>query len=247
MPELSISARLQRLSTTTASDVLSGLGLARVAMLGIGPIVPAAGTLAGPARTLRFLPRREDVGKGRGAVNRQLIDVLESGEVLVVDAHGCTNGAVLGDMLAARARARGCAGVVADGVVRDTTGLAEMGTPIFARGVFPARSAPELLAWDADVAIQCGGVFVQPGDWILGDADGVIVIPDALVAQVLERGEAALASDEFSQRLLAAGFMLDEAYPLPPALKPDLARYWQDGTVPSIAEFRARTAGDTAR
>jgi regulator of RNase E activity RraA len=225
--------------------ILRELGVTRVVMRGLRPIVPPArptGVLAGPARTVRFLPAREDVPRPpRGAVNRRLIDEVGRGEVVVIDAGGAAEGSVLGDMLAARARYRGAAGVIADGVVRDVEGLTAVGLPVFARGTHPDPNSVSLLAWETDIAIQCGGVLVQPGDWILGDTDAVIVVPAALAEQVAMRGEETNVEDAFCQALLAAGFPLDEAYPLPAALRGDLARFQRDGYVPSLDEVRRRT------
>ncbi len=240
-----LARRLGRVPTSTAKVILRELGVTRVVMRGLRPIVPPAGpggVLAGPARTVQFLPAREDVPRPpRGAVNRALIDEIGGGEVVVVDAGGAAEGSVLGDMLAARAKYRGAAGVVADGVVRDVEGLTGVGLPVFARGTHPDPNSVSLLAWESDVAVQCGGVLVQPGDWVLGDTDSVLVVPAALAEQVAARGEETNAEDAFCQALLAAGFPLDEAYPLPAALRDDLARFQRDGYVPALDEVRGRT------
>lgn len=219
------------------------LGVTRVVAAGLRPIVPPEGVLAGRARTVRFLPLREDVKRPpRGAVNRALIDEIGRAEVVVVDAGGCAEGAVLGDMLAARAKYRGAAGVIADGVVRDVVGLSAVGLPIFARGTHPDPSTVTLVPWETDVAVQCGGVLVQPGDWLLADTDSVVVVPAALAEDVAARGEEMNDEDAFCQRLLAAGFPLDEAYPLPAALRGDFERFKREGVVPPLDEVRGRGA-----
>ena len=237
-----LAARLSRVPTSSAKVILRELGVTRVVAKGLRPIVPPqGGILAGKARTVRFLPGREDVKRGpNGAANRALIDTMGRGEVVVVDTAGFPEGSVLGDMLAARAKYRGAAGVVADGVVRDLEGLVAVGLPVFARGIHPDPSSATLLPWETDVAVQCGGVLVLPGDWILGDADSVVVLPAALAEEVATRGEAMNREDAFCQALLAAGFPLDEAYPLPAALRPDLERFLRDGTIPSWDEVRRR-------
>ena len=210
------------------------MGIRNVVMRGIHALVPVTGSTAGPARTLRFLPAREDVPKPpRGAINRKLVDSIGGGEVLVIDAGGYLEGAVLGDMLASRAVFRGAAAVVADGVMRDIASIAPLGLPVFARGTHPAPNGFGLLPWDTDVAIQCGGVLVQPGDWILADGDSVIVVPAGKVEEVAEKGEAVTDEEEFCSRLLAAGFPIDEAYPLPAARRADYERFKQDGSVPT--------------
>jgi len=229
-----LATRLGAVPTSTATVVLGDLGVRQVVLAGVRPIVPPAhGAVAGPARTLRFLPSREDVqGLPRGPRNRALVDTIGPGEVLVIDASGRRDAAVLGDMLATRARHRAAAAVVTDGAVRDAEGLRDVGLPVFAAAIHPAPSGSRLLPWDTDVAVSCGGVLVQPGDWVLADADAVVVLPAALVAAVAERAETALARDAFSQRLLAAGFPLDEAYPLPPSRATEFDRFGRDGSVP---------------
>jgi regulator of RNase E activity RraA len=236
-----LAERLSQVPTSTAKVILRELGVTRVVAAGIRPIVPPKGVLAGRARTVRFLPAREDVKRApRGAVNRALIDTMGPAEVVVVDAGGFAEGAVLGDMLAARAKYRGAAGVVADGVVRDVEGLTAVGLPVFARGTHPDPSSAMLLPWETDIAVQCGGVLVQPGDWVLADTDSVVVVPADLAERVATRGEETNDEDAFCQALLAAGFPLDDAYPLPSALRPDLDRFKRDGHVPAWDEVRAR-------
>lgn len=229
-----LAALLRRVPTSTARVVLHDLGLDRVVMEGLRPLVGSPGPVAGPARTVRFLPRREDVpSPPQPGLNRHLVDRLGSGEVLVIDAFGHRHSAVLGDMLATRAVHRGVAGVVADGVVRDLAGLEALKLPVFARGTHPAPNSYELLPWDADVPIQCGGVLVQPGDWILADVDSVLVIPAARAEEVAARGVATVEEEEFCQKLLELGFPLDDAYPLPVSRRPDLVRYQQTGSLPA--------------
>ena len=102
--------------------------------------------------------------------------------------------------------------------MRDVVGLTAVGLPVFARGTHPDPSGATLLPWETDIAVQCGGVLVRPGDWILADTDSVLVVPAELAPEVASRGEATNREDEFCQRLLDAGFPLDEAYPLPAGL-----------------------------
>lgn len=229
-----LATRLRAVPTSTAAVILRELGVRSVVLAGVRPVVPPGGeTAAGPARTLRFLPRREDVpAPPRPGLNRATVDAIGPGEVLVIDAAGRLDAAVLGDMLAARARYRGAAAVVTDGAVRDIAGLREVGLPVFAGGTHPDPSGARLLPWDADIAVACGGVLVQPGDWILADTDAAIVVPVSLATDLAGRAEEALARDAFSQRLLAAGFALDEAYPVPAGRAADLERFRRDGSLP---------------
>jgi 5-oxopent-3-ene-1,2,5-tricarboxylate decarboxylase / 2-hydroxyhepta-2,4-diene-1,7-dioate isomerase len=238
----SLLAQLRQVPTSSAKVILRELGVTRVLARGLRVIVPpTGGILAGKARTVRFLPLREDVKRGpNGAVNRALVDQLGENEVVVIDTSGSQEGSVLGDMVAMRAKMRGGAGVIADGVVRDVVGLTAVGLPVFARGIHPDPNTVSLLPWETDVAIQCGGVLVQPGDWMLADADAVIVVPAALAEEVAARGLAMNQEDVFCQALLAANFPLDEAYPIPAQRQADFEHFKRDGYVPSWEEVQRR-------
>ena len=205
--------RLAEVPTANAKQILRELGVARTVIAGVVRMTTDR-RIAGRARTLRYLPLREDAKPPRKGLNRAVIDSLASDEVLVIDAGGCTEGAVLGDMLAARARACGAAGVIADGVIRDIEGIRGTGLPVWARGLYPDSNAASLIAWDADLAIRCGGALVQPGDYILADEDAAIVVPVSFAEETIRRGEVMVLEDEFSQRLLRDGVALDEAYPI---------------------------------
>lgn len=226
--------RLSRVPVTAAKDVLRQLGVESAYLANVRPIAGAASPVAGPARTLRYLPARQDLGPSpKGAVNRQLIESLRPGDVMVADAMASRRGSVLGDMLATRVRIRGAAAVVTDGVVRDVATLAQLGLPVFAGGshVDPAAAAG-LVPWEMDVPIQCGGVLVMPGDWMLADADGVVVVPAGLAGSVADAAEEMQAAESYSQSLLEAGFSLDEAFPLPAHRRTELAAFLRDGVVP---------------
>jgi RraA family protein len=114
------------------------------------------------------------------------LDLVEPGDVLVVNGQGDTSRALVGEMIAARAFQSGLAGLVVDGAVRDVAALAAIGLPIFARAATPAgpyKHGPAEIGYP----VACGGVVCAPGDIICGDADGVVVVPQARVAQVAER------------------------------------------------------------
>jgi 5-oxopent-3-ene-1,2,5-tricarboxylate decarboxylase/2-hydroxyhepta-2,4-diene-1,7-dioate isomerase len=217
-------ARLSSVPTATAKQVLRELGVDRTFMFGLHALtVPRR--IAGKARTLRFLPLREDVKPPRKGINRHLIDTLDAGDVLVIDAAGNLEGAVLGDMLAARACARGAAGAVADGVIRDVDGIREIGLPVWARGTHPDSNARALLAWETDVPIGCGGVLVRPGDYVVADTDGAVVVPPQHAEALLHKAEVMALEDEFSQELLRGGAALDDAYPLPDSRRAEFERF----------------------
>lgn len=217
-------ARLRAVPTATAKQALREMGVDRTLLYGLRPMTIER-RIAGRARTLRFLPLREDVNPPKPAVNRRLIDALDRDDVLVIDALGSIEGAVLGDMLAARVHARGAAGVVADGVIRDVEGIKEIGLAVWAKGTNPDSNVRALLAWETDVTIACGGALVQSGDYIVADADGAVVVPPQHAEAIVSKAEEMALEDEFSQMLLRGGASVDEAYPLPQSRRDEFARF----------------------
>ena len=188
--------QLRRVGTGSACSALDHLGLRPTFMYGIRPIVgPRPGArVAGQAVTARFLPWRKDIWEAMPEEERSVppyrhaIEELEPGDVLVLDQMGRLEGASIGDILAARIKARGGVGVVIDGAVRDQWGMDEVGLPVFARGLDPVPCPYYVINTDANVPIQCGGVLVMPGDIILADSDGVVVIPPPLAPEVAKAG-----------------------------------------------------------
>jgi regulator of RNase E activity RraA len=233
-----LQKKLAVVPTSVASDVMRAHGPDRMVMRGVKSLLPVAGSVSGPARTLRFLPGRSDVKPPRGNLRMRLIDEVRKGEVLVFDALMGACGGVFGDMVAIRALYNGAAAVVTDGTMRDCAGMADVGLPVFASGLFPAGTPTPAIAWESDCPIQCGGALVLPGDWILADGDAVIVIPNALVGEVAEKGNGILKEEVFARALLERGHSLSEAYPLQPGLRRLYERYLTDGKLPNKEEVR---------
>lgn len=142
-------------------------------------MTPRAMRILGPACTVRVFP-------GDNLMVHKSLDVAKPGDIIVVDAAGSSTNAVLGDLVAAKARHRGIAGFVVDGYMRDLPGVLAVELPVFARGVTPIgplhRGPGEV-----NFPIQCGGVVVHPGDIIVGDMNGVVVIPQKLALELLHR------------------------------------------------------------
>lgn len=236
MTRSDLATALSRVTAATASALLLRQGLSRVTMEGVKPLVLRPGVrIAGPACTLRYLPMREDKppeAQPTARLHMQAVDAMQPGDVLVADALGDLGCGIIGDVIASRAKAAGAAGLVVDGAVRDLPGLTEVGLTIFARGAHPAPSKRTLWPVEMGQPVACGGVLVCPGDWILADADAVVVIPAALAPEVAHHGLEHEEHDLYSRKLVEAGFPLSEAYPPNPELEAAYQEYLRTGRLP---------------
>ncbi|WP_200950565.1 fumarylacetoacetate hydrolase family protein [Microbacterium sp. Root180] len=213
-PEL--RAKLAAVPVAGLSAQLRRRGLDNVTIDGVHPLHPGA-KLVGTARTLRFVPLREDLFQSHGGgynAQKRAFDAVGDGEVIVIEARGETGSGTLGDILALRAHARGAAGIVTDGGVRDADAVTAVGIPVYTAGAHPAVLGRKHVPWDHDVTIGCGGTTVQPGDVIVGDADGVIVIPPALAEEVADAALAQEEEDAWIAQRVAEGHPIDGLFPM---------------------------------
>ncbi len=121
-------------------------------------------------------------------------------------------GAFWGELLSTAARYRGCTGVVIDGPTRDTQAIEAMGFPVFCRGIHPADSLGRLDVVTHNVPISCAGVFIEPGDLVLADHDGVVVVPAAAAEQTLQLAEEKVRGENLVRQALAGGMSTTEAF-----------------------------------
>jgi regulator of RNase E activity RraA len=199
-------ARFSRHSTSTLSDALDRLGIPGQA-LGISPL-DRSFRLVGRAFTVRTIP--VELGQPAGTVGEYIDDVPE-GHVLVLDNSGRLDGTVWGDILTITAHRNRLAGTVIHGVCRDATRSLELGYPIFSRGVTMRTGRGRVQADAYNVPVSLGDVRVEPGDLLVGDGDGVVVIPAGREEEVLKvAGEIAEAEDQIRAEIEAGG-RLDEA------------------------------------
>jgi regulator of RNase E activity RraA len=133
---------------------------------------------------------------------------------LVIEARGEHGTGTVGDILAARAKFLGAAGIVTDGGVRDVEAITALKIPTYHGGAHPAVLGRKHVPWDTDITIACGGAAVQPGDLIVGDADGVLVIPPTLVAEVVDDAIAQELEEVFIAAQVAAGTKVEGLYPM---------------------------------
>ncbi|SDQ54447.1 RraA family protein [Microbacterium sp. cf332] len=189
-PSAELLARFARIPSANIGDGMDRLGLMDA---GISPIWAGA-TITGPAFTCW-------TRSGDNLWIHNAIDEAQAGDVIVVNGNGDLTRALIGELIAARAKAKGIAGFVIDGAVRDADGMREYGMPVFARALTPAgpyKHGPGRLG----VPIAVGGVSVSPGDVIVADADGVAVIPLASAASVVSAAEAVQAREDDRRREL---------------------------------------------
>lgn len=187
-------AQLSRMDTTTVSDALDKLGIPGQC-LGIKPLDPLF-RVAGPAFTIRYVPCGT-----RGGTVGDYIDDLPAGTVVALDNQQRMDATVWGDILTIVANRKGLGGTVIDGVCRDAPRSIELKYPIFARASH-MRTGKDRVAVDAmQVSISIGGVRVNPGDFMLGDWDGVVVVPQERIEQV---AEVARQIEEAEDRIRAA-------------------------------------------
>jgi regulator of RNase E activity RraA len=220
MSELSSKthAALLHIGTSTLTGVLNRRGLRSMFMQDVWPIRHGIPRMVGIAFTMRFIPSREDKdgpsARGRGQIQSQAMETCPPGHVLVVDSRGDPRAASAGDLYVGRLKARGCAGIVTDGGLRDTDGIFKTGLPAYHRR---ASSPPSPIAHhpcDLNLPIGCGGVAVYPGDVIVGDCDGVVVIPPEIADEVAEEGLATTLYEEFAEQEVARGRALPGLFPV---------------------------------
>jgi 2-keto-4-pentenoate hydratase/2-oxohepta-3-ene-1,7-dioic acid hydratase in catechol pathway/regulator of RNase E activity RraA len=211
-----LRSQLTSVSTATLSSQLRKRGYDDVSIDGVHSNQPGA-RLIGRARTLRFVPFRPDLfadhGGGHNAQKRAF-DTLGAGDVLVIEARGVTTTGTVGDILALRAQTLGAAGIVTDGGIRDFSTVAELGIPSFSAGPHPAVLGRRHVPWDTDGTVACGGATVQPGDVIVGDDDGVLVIPPHLVREVVVDSVEQEREERFIAEQVAQGASVKGLYPM---------------------------------
>lgn len=187
-PDRDLVATLEQVTTATLATLLLKKGLRRVWMRGPRPLAAGGRRVAGPAFTLRFLPAREDLSTpeslARPVSTRTAIEAMPEGCVAVADARGVADAGIFGDILCARMKVRGVKALVTDGALRDVAAVRGTGLPVWCAGAAapPSVAALAFVGWDEPVG--CGGVAVFPGDWIVADDDGAVLVPAALVAEI---------------------------------------------------------------
>lgn len=223
--------KLKSVSTATLTSVLLKHGLRNVFIRNVHKINKGAPRLVGPAYTLRYIPAREDIDHtgafvGRSHPQRRAIEECPPGHVLVIDSRKDSTAASAGAILMTRLWMRGAAGVVTDGGFRDTPDIEQLPFAAY----HSAPSAPTNLirhhALDLNQPIGCGDVPVYPGDIMVGDDEGVVVIPAAMAEEVADEAFEQTVFEDFVEERVRAGEGIFGLYP-PEAEAEQAFREWR--------------------
>jgi 5-oxopent-3-ene-1,2,5-tricarboxylate decarboxylase / 2-hydroxyhepta-2,4-diene-1,7-dioate isomerase len=235
-PELSdeAEAALRQVSVATLTAQLLTRGIRGTFIKGVRPTRPDL-RMVGRAFTLRYAPLREDIvaaDKAELNAQKRAIETIGPGEVLVIEARGELGAGTIGDILALRALRRGASGIVTDGGLRDTAAVARLDIPTYYAAAHASQLGIAHYPLDVGVPVACGGVLVMPGDVIVGDTDGAVVVPSALAEEVARDALEQEEREAFIAERVDAGESIRGLYPLPEA---------------RLAEFEAWRAGRRAQ
>jgi regulator of RNase E activity RraA len=208
---------LLKVGTSTLTGILHRRNLRNMFMQDVNPLRLTQSRMVGLAFTMRFIPSREDKAgpnaPNSGQTQVQAMEECPPGHVLVIDSRGDARAASAGDLYIGRLMARGCSGIVTDGGLRDSEGILKTGLPAYLRLPTSPPSPIVHQPIDLNLPIGCGGVAVYPGDVIVGDCDGVVVIPPDIADAVAEEALAATLYDEFAEGEVARGRPLPGLFP----------------------------------
>jgi regulator of RNase E activity RraA len=218
MSDTKIIETLSGVSTATITTILLKKGLRNVWMRGTRPIAPGQKRVVGRAFTLRFVPAREDLATPESwsspISTRAAIEAMPEGCVAVVDAMGHTDAGIFGDILCARMQKRGVAALVTDGVVRDLAGVLGTHLPVWCSGAAapPSVAGLTFVAWQQPIG--CGGVAVFPNDVVVVDDDGAVLIPQAMLDDVVKLAPEQERMEAWIMDEIGRGAALPGLYPM---------------------------------
>ncbi|MFC6082783.1 RraA family protein [Sphaerisporangium aureirubrum] len=226
-PEGELVAGLQAIGSATASSELNRLGVRSAHIR--GPVAHTPGVcVAGPALTLQFMPKREDLypvdeyADPEKQLHRHVLYHTRPGDIVVVDARGDMGSGVFGEMMMLYFKSRGGAGVVVDGCVRDIGKVRDLGLGLWVRGATPNfHSQTGIFPTAVNVPVACGDTVVMPGDIIVADDDGAVVVPIKLAPALLAAASTHADWEEFSRFRLSQGGDLRAYYPLSEEARPE--------------------------
>ena len=220
---------LNTISTATLTYQLQQRGIRSTFLGGLKPLHPDK-SMVGRARTLRYVALREDLQKQyAGGINAQkrIVEDIQPGDVLVIEGRGIAGAATIGDIFATRVFALGGRGVVTDGALRDTTAIADIGQPVYHYASHGATLGRKHMPYSTDEPITCAGVFVVPGDVVVGDGEGVVIIPAALAEEVTRDALVQEEKEAFALERVQAGESTIGLFPLSKERTPDFETWQQ--------------------
>lgn len=230
-PDPELVRALSALGSATASSELNRLGI-RSAHI-VGPVARTLGvSAAGPALTLQFMPKREDLyqvdeyAEPEKQLHRHVLYHTQPGDIVVVDARGDMTSGVFGEMMLTYFASRGGRGIVVDGCIRDFRRAARLGIGLWLRGTTPNfHSQTGIFPTGVNVPVACGGTVVMPGDIIIADDDGAVVVPVALAPRLLEEASRHAEWEDFARLRLSQGGDMRRYYPLSEEARPEYEQW----------------------
>lgn len=231
--------KLRQVSTATLTTQLFKRGFKQQFLVGVRPLNAGYARFAGPAYTMRFIPAREDLetlesvrDPGDGNLQWRGVEAAPPGSVLIIDSRCDIRAASMGDMLVTRMWRRGVAALVTDGALRDGPDIAQLPFPAFAQAMTASTRLSFFHVADLDVPIGCAGVAVYPGDVVVGDREGVVVVPRHVVESLAMDSLAQERLERFIYRKIDAGAPLAGTYPPDEALIAEFDAAQQSGSAP---------------
>lgn len=248
----SVIERLRDVSSGSLTTELFKKGLRQCFLVGLRPMNPNAVRFAGEAFTLRMIPAREDIDTietltpfpNPNNLQWEAVENIGKGQVLVIDSRNDPRAASAGAMLPTRMKMRGAAAIVTDGSFRDGQELAELDFPAYGREVTASTRLSYHHVADLQVPVSCADVAVYPGDILVGDGDGVMVIPRHLAVEMADLCEARDELEKYLSYRIGAGEALYGVYPPTEAVRADFAAWKKAGSDPALAP--TIRAGDKA-
>jgi regulator of RNase E activity RraA len=230
-PDPELVRALSAIGSATASSELNRLGI-RSAHI-VGPVARTPGvSTAGPALTLQFMPKREDLyqvdeyADPEKQLHRHVLYHTRPGDIVVVDARGDMTSGVFGEMMLTYFAGRGGRGIVVDGCIRDFRRAARLGIGLWLRGTTPNfHSQTGIFPTAVNVPVACGGTVVVPGDIIIADDDGAVVVPIALAPRLLHEASQHAEWEDFTRLRLSQGGDMRRYYPLSEEARPEYEQW----------------------
>lgn len=210
-----ILTRFEKLCVAVVCDAMDSL---KIPSAMIDPAIHRMSgvRMVGRARTVDRIPAPPNVTQAEidpalGMGTQNVIDSSGPGTVVIIAAHGVDTAGLVGDNMATRCVGVGLAGVVVDGAVRDIDPIREMGLTVYARAIAPRMGLGRAVTLGIDKPVVCGGIYIRPGDIVLGDADGVVVVPQARAEEIVAEAERIESLEHQNRDFIAQGNSLVDA------------------------------------